>query len=96
TGNGYLILDGAGGIFTFGDARFFGSIPGLRNAGTVVGPAAGVDMAGTPSGDGYYILDDQGGIFTFGDSVFFGSVPALRNAGVPVGPAPSIRIDTVE
>ncbi|MGH2695851.1 MAG: hypothetical protein ACRDIW_02545, partial [Actinomycetota bacterium] len=31
SGAGYWILDEVGGMFTFGDAKFFGSVPGLRN-----------------------------------------------------------------
>ena len=45
SGQGDLVLDEAGGIFAFGDAVFFGSIPQLRAAGVAVGPAEGVDLA---------------------------------------------------
>jgi len=38
-GNGYVMVDEFGGLFSFGSARFFGSIPALRAAGVAVGSA---------------------------------------------------------
>ncbi|HVM41008.1 MAG TPA: hypothetical protein VM618_09565, partial [Acidimicrobiia bacterium] len=38
-GRGAWSVDRAGGVFTTGNARFFGSIPGLRAAGHAVGPS---------------------------------------------------------
>jgi len=87
TGSGYFTMDGLGGIFTHGDARFFGSVPGLRQQGHSIGAARVVDLSTTTDGRGYWILDDAGGIFTFGNANFFGSVPGLRNAGLAIGMA---------
>ncbi len=92
--DGYLVLDQVGGIFTFGEAEFFGSLPGLRRDGVPVGDADGIDIAVTTSGEGYTLLDEAGGIHTFGDAEFFGSIPGLREAGVSVGPAMGIDIAT--
>jgi hypothetical protein len=39
TGEGYYVMGADGGIFTFGDAPFFGAQPGLR------GNSAAVDLA---------------------------------------------------
>ncbi len=78
--SGYVVLDAVGGIHTFGDAGFHGSLPGLRNAGRNI-PARGVDLATTRSDEGYFLLDTQGGIHTFGDAGFHGSLPGLRDAG---------------
>jgi peptidoglycan/xylan/chitin deacetylase (PgdA/CDA1 family) len=61
-----------GGIFTFGDAGFFGSAGGMRLNQPVVG------MAATPSGRGYWLVAADGGIFTFGDAGFFGSGGGMR------------------
>jgi hypothetical protein len=61
-----------GGIFSFGDARFFGSTGALRLNRPVVG------MAATPSGRGYWLVASDGGIFTFGDAAFYGSTGAMR------------------
>lgn len=89
---GYWVLDTAGGIFTFGNARFHGSLPQLRAQGVGVGRAEIMDIEPTPSGDGYWILDRAGGIFSFGDAQFFGSIPQLRAQGVPIGPADVIDL----
>ncbi|HVM40621.1 MAG TPA: L,D-transpeptidase, partial [Acidimicrobiia bacterium] len=86
-GKGYWVADVTGGVFAFGEAKFLGSIPGLRAAGHAVGPARIVAMAATPSGHGYWLADDQGGIFAFGDAPYLGSLPGLRNAGHAIGQA---------
>ena len=56
-----------GGIFTFGDAAFYGSTGALTLNSPVVG------MAPTPDGKGYWLVAADGGIFTFGDAAFYGS-----------------------
>jgi hypothetical protein len=61
-----------GGIFSFGDAQFFGSTGGIRLNQPVVG------MAATPSGRGYWLVASDGGIFSFGDAQFFGSTGGIR------------------
>ena len=71
-GNGYWLVASDGGIFAFGDARFFGSTGAIRLAQPIVG------MAATPSGNGYWLVASDGGIFAFGDARFFGSTGALR------------------
>jgi hypothetical protein len=65
--NGYWLVASDGGIFTFGDAQFFGSEGGQPLNKPVVG------MASTPDGQGYWLVASDGGIFTFGDAQFFGS-----------------------
>ena len=67
TGLGYWTVTAAGGVYTFGDAPFFGSAAGTRLAAPVVAVAA------TRSGGGYWLLGRDGGVFTFGDAPFFGS-----------------------
>jgi Lamin Tail Domain len=67
TGGGYWVADGEGGVSTFGDAGFFGSMGGQHLNGPVVGIAA------TPTGLGYWLVAADGGVFTFGDAGFFGS-----------------------
>jgi hypothetical protein len=61
-----------GGVFVFGDARFFGSTGRLR----LVSPV--VDAAMTKSGKGYTMVAADGGAFVFGDAKFFGSAATLR------------------
>ncbi|HVM41021.1 MAG TPA: hypothetical protein VM618_09630, partial [Acidimicrobiia bacterium] len=65
----------------FGDARFYGSVPGLRQKGHNIGHASVISMAPTSTGRGYWMLDSVGGMFTFGDARFSGSVPSLVAAG---------------
>ena len=78
-GNGYWLAQAGGGVYGYGDAGFFGSLPGLG-----VAPAAPVTaIASTPDGRGYWLAGADGGVFAFGDAGFFGS---LRTAGVtPAG-----------
>ena len=72
-----------GGVFTSGDAGFFGSMGGVRLNQPVVG------MAPTPSGRGYWLVASDGGIFSFGDAGFFGSTGAIRLNQPVVGMAPT-------
>jgi hypothetical protein len=77
-----------GGIFTFGDAGFYGSMGGRVLAAPIVG------MAATPSDGGYWLVASDGGIFTFGSAGFRGSTgasaltkPIVGMALAPVVPA---------
>ncbi|MHB1719098.1 MAG: hypothetical protein ACYCV1_03035, partial [Acidimicrobiales bacterium] len=57
-----------GGVFSFGDASFFGSMGGKPLVKPIVG------MASTPDGGGYWLVASDGGVFSFGDASFFGSM----------------------
>ena len=72
SGHGYYLLGRDGGIFTFGDARFYGSTGGRHLNAPVL------DMTATPGGRGYWMVAGDGGIFTFGDAAFHGSTGALH------------------
>ena len=67
SGNGYHLVFTDGGVFTYGDAVFFGSM-GDQDLNAPI-----VAAAGTPTGDGYWLLAADGGVFCFGDANFFGS-----------------------
>jgi hypothetical protein len=69
---GYWLLASDGGVFTFGDAKFYGSTGGLALQAPII------QMIATPSGRGYWLLASDGGVFTFGDAKFFGSTGGLR------------------
>ena len=71
-GQGYWLVASDGGIFTFGDAGYFGSAGGIRLNQPIVG------MATTPDGQGYWLVASDGGIFTFGDAGYFGSAGGMR------------------
>src|ERR1700730_7701621 len=64
---GYCLVASDGGLFAFGNARFFGSTGNLRLNQPVVG------MAATPDGGGYWLVAADGGVFSFGDAPFHGS-----------------------
>jgi hypothetical protein len=71
-GGGYWMVASDGAVFSFGDASFYGSVPGAighRPASPVVG------MAATPDGRGYWLAGSDGGLYSFGDASFHGSVP---------------------
>ncbi len=67
-GRGYWLVAQDGGIFTFGDATFYGSMGGVRLNAPITG------MAATATGHGYWMVAADGGIFTFGDATFYGSM----------------------
>jgi hypothetical protein len=66
-GGGYWLVAADGGVFTFGDASFEGSLGSIALNAPIVG------MAPTPNGHGYWLVAADGGIFTFGDAPFEGS-----------------------
>jgi hypothetical protein len=66
-GGGYWLVGADGGVFSFGDAHFYGSMGGQRLNEPVVG------MAATPDGGGYWLVGADGGVFSFGDAHFYGS-----------------------
>ena len=69
---GYRLIASDGGVFSFGTARFYGSLGGVRLAAPVVGAAA------TPDGGGYWLVASDGGVFSFGDARFYGSTGGVR------------------
>jgi hypothetical protein len=83
-----------GGVFAFGDAEFYGSIPGLglAPAGATAGRILDAPMAGVvPSIDdkGYFMVGADGGVFAFGDAQFEGSCPGIGGcSGTAVAVAP--------
>ena len=70
-GGGYWLVASDGGIFSFGDAKFYGSMGGKPLNQPIVGMS--VDTAT----GGYWLVASDGGIFSFNAS-FFGSTGALR------------------
>jgi hypothetical protein len=69
--HGYWLVGADGGIFSYGDANFYGSTGNLRLNRPVVGITPTVDRGG------YWLVATDGGIFAFGDSGFYGSIPGL-------------------
>jgi peptidoglycan hydrolase-like protein with peptidoglycan-binding domain len=75
------LLASDGGVFSFGDAAFYGSTGAMRLNSPVVG------MAATPGGHGYWLVARDGGIFSFGLARFFGSTGAMHLNAPIVGMA---------
>jgi hypothetical protein len=82
-GHGYWLVASDGGIFTFGDAAFYGSTGAIRLNRPVIA------MSATADGHGYWLVASDGGIFTFGDAAFYGSGASTgtRFVGIAVGAA---------
>ena len=83
---GYWLFGSDGGVFTFGDAQFYGSTGSMHLNKSVVA------MTSTPSGQGYWLFASDGGVFAFGDAGFFGSTasmhlnaPIVAMAATPTG-----------
>jgi len=82
-GRGYWLVASDGGIFSFGNAAFFGSTGSLELNKPIVG------MAPTPDGRGYWLVASDGGIFSYGDARFYGSTGSITLNKPVVGMAPT-------
>jgi hypothetical protein len=71
-GGGYWMVGGDGGVFSSGDAPFYGSTGNIHLNKPIVG------MAATPDGKGYWFVASDGGIFSYGDAPFYGSTGAMH------------------
>ncbi len=81
--HGYHLVASDGGIFSYGDAGFYGSTGGKHLNRPVVA------MAGTPDGGGYWLAASDGGIFAYGDAGFYGSMGGKPLNAPIVGLAPT-------
>ena len=75
-----------GGVFSYGDASFYGSTGGVNLDKPIVA------MAATPDGRGYWLVAADGGVFSYGDASFYGSTggvnldkPIVAMAATPDG-----------
>ncbi|MGD0810377.1 MAG: hypothetical protein ABSA91_11815 [Acidimicrobiales bacterium] len=82
-GRGYWLVNSSGGVFSFGDAKFFGSMARTRLNKRVVG------MAATADGRGYWLVGADGGVFAFGDATFDGAARHLKAPVVGIEGSPS-------
>jgi peptidoglycan hydrolase-like amidase len=72
---GYWLDASDGGVFSFGNALFYGSMGGTHLNQPIVG------MAATHDSGGYWEVAADGGVFSFGDAQFHGSVPGVLAPG---------------
>jgi hypothetical protein len=84
-GKGYWIVDSDGGVFSFGDAAFYGSMGGKPLKAPIVG------MAVAPDGSGYWLAAADGGVFSFGSAAFGGSMADTSLVKPVVGIAGNAR-----
>jgi hypothetical protein len=73
SGKGYWQVASDGGVFSYGDAGFHGSLPGIGIHQTNI-----MGMARTPDDGGYWLVGTDGGVFSFGDAGFYGSLPGIN------------------
>jgi hypothetical protein len=66
-----------GGIFAYGDAKFYGSAGNIHLNQPIIG------LTRTLDGHGYWIVASDGGIFTYGDAKFYGSLGGIPQS-IPV------------
>jgi hypothetical protein len=71
-GGGYWLVAADGGIFSFGDAPFYGSTGSIHLNKPIVG------MTANPAG-GYWFTASDGGVFAFG-APFYGSLGSVPQA----------------
>ncbi|HUP86156.1 MAG TPA: Calx-beta domain-containing protein [Acidimicrobiales bacterium] len=87
-GFGYRFVAADGGVFTFGDRSFQGSLGDRRLNKPIVGGATN-----PATFNGYWMVASDGGVFTFGDAGFFGSLAGttLTSPIVEIEPTPTGR-----
>jgi N-acetylmuramoyl-L-alanine amidase len=83
SGKGYWIAAADGGVFSFGDAKFHGSMGGEKLNAPIVG------MAATAAGDGYALAAADGGVFCFGACKYHGGMGGKKLAA----PIVAIEVD---
>jgi hypothetical protein len=80
-GNGYWLVAADGGVFSYGDAGFFGSA-GAEKLNKPI-----TDIVPTPTKKGYWLVANDGGVFSYGDAKFFGSPADVKLKSPIVGMA---------
>jgi subtilisin family serine protease len=81
TGDGYWIVKADGRVQSFGSAKFYGDLGGIRHTGIIVAGAR------TQSGHGYWLAGSDGAVYSFGDARYHGSMYGTRLNGSIVGMA---------
>lgn len=80
---GYWEVASDGGVFSYGQAQFYGSMGGKPLNSPIVG------LAGNPDEQGYWEVAADGGVFAFGSSQFYGSMGGQHLNSPIVGIAPT-------
>jgi Collagen triple helix repeat (20 copies) len=80
SGCGYWLVGQDGGVFSYGCAKYYGSVPGL---GIHIDDAVGI--ISTPDGAGYWVVAADGAVYSFGDATYYGGANNLSLNGPIVG-----------
>jgi len=78
-GQGYRLAGKDGGMFAFGDAGFYGSVPPVTLPVPIVSTADSLD------GNGYWMTGTDGGVVAYGDGYFAGGMATTTLSGPIVG-----------
>jgi hypothetical protein len=76
SGQGYWAVAADGGVFTYGDAHFYGSLGHLHLNSPIVG------ITPTADGKGYWLIAKDGEVYPFGDAVISSEMAHRLNAPV--------------
>ncbi len=79
TTNAYDLITAAGGVYSYGGAHNFGSVPKKSASSRIIGAAA------TPGGNGYWLLGADGHLYAYGDAIHYGTPYEQRHVGSFVG-----------
>jgi hypothetical protein len=74
SGGGYWVVNNAGQVYAFGDARYLG---GANTAGFASGESV-TSISPTPTGRGYWLFTTNGRALRFGDAALFGDIGTTR------------------
>lgn len=77
--HGYYMVGADGGVFTFGRARFYGSLGGRPLPAPIVGIAVAADELG------YWLVDARGRVYPFGPAPWLGDMRRVALAAPVVG-----------
>jgi len=82
-GSGYWAASSTGGVYTCGNAHFWGSMGTIRHQAVIKAIAA------LPDGRGYWLAANNGSIYSFGNAKFYGRPSPSQLDGAVVGLAAS-------
>jgi hypothetical protein len=77
SGNGYWVVDSAGGVQAFGDA----ALKGMPDSHALTAGERVTSLSATPGGAGYWLFTDKGRVLTFGDAVGYGDMAKVKLNG---------------
>lgn len=88
SGKGYWLVGADGGIFSFGDAQFEGSLPSKKISTNGI---VGMFATNTSLAQGYWLVGSNGSIFSFGNAPYRGSSGEI-NPSLPAGGSNAVTV----